>query len=111
MKSVFENPKAIAPFFDDILVVEGRRAAGRDVRCTVRACVLDHGFSDPLLNGASAASEARELAVQLPRNFWPYTQPPQIGDRVKLASGQSFEVYKVGLFDATVYILSIREAT
>lgn len=111
MKSVFDNPKALAPFFDDVLVIEGRRAGGRDVRCTISACVLDQGFSDPLMDGASSSSDARELVVQLPRACWPYIQPPQIGDRVKMKTGQSFEVYKVGLFDATVYMLNIREAT
>ena len=88
MASLFENPHAYAPFYDDTVAVEGQRP-GRTVRTgALKACVLDQGLDDPLSDG-DTASTRRRYTVHVRVADWPDTAPPQNGDVVTLSDGGS----------------------
>lgn len=63
MVIAFDNPKAFDPFFDDHVSVEAVRA-GRTVRTTCAACVLDEGYDDPL---SDAVQTSRRIVTVLVR--------------------------------------------
>lgn len=85
MISIFHNPAAFAPFYDDVVAVEG--AAGRPLRTgPLAACVLDQGLDDPVAEGG-VASARRRFTVSIRVADWPASRPPQIGDVVILADG------------------------
>lgn len=94
MRLAFDNPRAFAPFFDDPVVVEAKRA-GRTVRTTVRACVLDQGLDDPLVE-TSAASDRRVIAVRVQTACLACLGAPAVGDVVAY-NGARFAVERVEL--------------
>lgn len=78
----FHNPRALAPFYHDVVAVEAKRAGSADVRvlrCTVRACVLDQGLDETLAEG-STGTDRRRWTIRVRSGDWPYTTPPRIGD-------------------------------
>lgn len=90
MRSAFDNPKAFAPFFDDLVVVEGRRGADR-FREACRACVLDSGFVDTDAD-AVAQSDEHVFSVRILRRDWPDGSGPRIGDTVRLDGGRVLRI-------------------
>ena len=98
MPSVFDNPDAFGPFFDETIVVEGKRpasraaGASRPVKGTFRACVFDNGFADPFAEG-DADSNVRTFSVSVRPGDWIEGTPPQPGDRITLErDGFSFHL-------------------
>ncbi len=86
MRSIFHNPRAFAPFYDEVVAVEAKRArsgGARVLRCTVRACVLDQGLDEPLAEG-STGTLRRRWTIRVRAADWPYTTPPQIGDVARI---------------------------
>lgn len=94
----FGREAPFAPFFRDRVAVEGARAGGRRVAGTVRACVLDMGFDDPLADGAAQAAR-RVVEVTVRRADWFEPDPPRTGDEVTLESGAVFSVLSVAAAD------------
>lgn len=95
MKSLFEHAKAFAPFYDDIVAVEGPRG-GRTLRTgALPACVFDQGIDDMASDGATAATR-RSFTVVVRVSDWPDTSPPGVGDTVTLADGTRLSVVSVG---------------
>ena len=81
---------ALAPFFDETIVVEGKRKHGsgtRSVRGTFNACVFDNGFADPFAE-ADAESNVRTFSISVRAGDWIERTPPQTGDRISI-DGQS----------------------
>lgn len=91
---MFDTPKAFAPFFDDSVVVEGRRSS-KTVRTTCRACILDGGFADGDPEAVSATAE-RVYSIRILRSDWRETEPPRIGDTVTDAWNSTLKVTTVG---------------
>ena len=82
MPSIFHNPAAFAPFYDNRVAVEGKRGSRR-VAFTLRACVLDDGLEDPLADN-STSTNRRRWSVRVRIEDWPDTNPPQIGDTLQI---------------------------
>ena len=86
MCSIFRNPAAMAPFFDDVLAVEGRRRArnaAQTIRSTLRACVIDDGVDEPLMDQSTGVTRRRWL-IRVRAVDWPEVEPPQVGDVVHI---------------------------
>lgn len=85
-KSLFDNPAAFAPFYDDTVAVEGTRE-GRVLKTgPLAACVFDQGLDDPIGEG-DTASTRRRYTISIRFADWPDTFMPQNGDIVTLADG------------------------
>ena len=62
MKSLFDNPRAFAPFYDDRIAVEGSRS-GRTLKTgPLPACVFDQGLDDPISDGGTSSTRRRVRA-------------------------------------------------
>jgi hypothetical protein len=86
MPSIFQSKRAFAPFYDDIVSVEGQRQ-GRVVKTGgLMACVLDQGLDDAIGEG-DADSTRRRYSVSIRTADWPDVFAPQRGDTVVLADG------------------------
>ncbi len=85
MKSLFVNPRAYAPFFDEMVAVSGVRPNGGRVNTSARACVIDNGFDETLGDG-DPANTRRSFSITILRREWRYTTSPQVGDTVTLSS-------------------------
>lgn len=89
MPSIFHNPRAFAPFYDEIIAVEAQRpprtrgGAPAVMRAPLRACVIDLGLDDPLADG-STGTNRRRWSVRVRIQDWPEVDPPQIGDRLHI---------------------------
>lgn len=109
MSGMFSNPRALAPFFDELIAVEGERPTGR-VRQSVKASVMP-AAKDELLGDASFDTTRRDWSVSFlkcGRGGWNLTAAPQIGDRVRLKSGAVATVAKVTEI-LEMYELEVRE--
>ena len=83
-KSLFDNPRAFAIFYDTQVSVEGPRQ-GRVVKTGgLMACVIDLGLDDAVAEGDTASTRHR-YSVAVRQAEWPDTFYPQIGDTVLLA--------------------------
>lgn len=76
----FDSPAAFEPFYDETIVVEGRRGS-RPVKGTFSACVFDTAYADGMLPG-DAESEMRTFSVSVRVGDWIDGTPPQVGDRI-----------------------------
>ena len=85
-KPLFDNPAAFAPFYDDVVAVEGTRTDRVLKTGPLAACVFDQGLDDPLADG-DVSSVRRRYSISIRVADWPDTAPPQIGDTVLLADG------------------------
>lgn len=94
MKSLFDNPRAFAPFFDDLVSVEGRRGARTVKTGALPACVFDEGLDDTLQDG-SASTTRRRYSISIRVADWPDTEPPREGYSVLLADGTRLSVMSV----------------
>jgi len=84
--SIFRNPAAFAPFYRDLVAVEGSRPSGRGVavfRSPLKACVLDMGLDDPL-SDASTGTNRRRWQIRVRLCDWPEVEPPTRGDLVHI---------------------------
>ena len=90
-KSLFDNPRAFAPFFDDLVSVEGRRGSRTVQTGAIPACVLDEGLDDTLQDGATSTTR-RRYSIRIRVVDWPDTEPPKEGDYVLLADGTRLSV-------------------
>lgn len=94
MKSLFDNPRAFAPFFDDLVAVEGRRGARTVKTGALPACVFDEGLDETLQDGSTSTTR-RRYSVYLRAADWPETEPPREGYYVLLADGTKLSVMSV----------------
>lgn len=94
MSGLFHNPRAFAPFFDDLVAVEGRRGARTVKTGALPACVLDEGLDEPLQD-ASTSTARRRYSIRLRAADWPETEPPREGYFVLLADGTKLSVMSV----------------
>lgn len=85
---------AFAPFFDDVVSVEGRSGARAVKTGGIPACVFDQGFDDPVSDGSSA-TERRLYSVVVRVADWPNVEPPRIGFVVTLKDGARLSVKSV----------------
>ena len=86
MPSIFQSKRAFAPFYDDIVAVEGQRQ-GRTVKTGgLAACVLDQGLDDAISEGDSD-SIRRRYTIRIRASDWPDVFAPQRGDTLLLADG------------------------
>lgn len=96
MKSLFDNPRAFAPFYDDLVTVEGSRS-GRTLKTgPLPACVFDQGLDDPISDGGTSSTR-RRYTVNVPVGDWPETTRPQGGDIITLADGSRLSVMSVAV--------------
>ena len=119
MPGTFQMPaSAFAPFFDEVISVEGRRSATlsadgapavtRNVSGSFYACVFDNGFADPLAD-ADAESGVRTFSITVRAGDWIEGTKPQTGDRVHLADGTLLAVNSVGMLAGDTWVLTARE--
>ena len=113
MSSIFHNAAAMAPFFDDVIIVEGRRTSSdhngtRSISGTFRACVIDNGFADPIAAG-DAESNVRTYTIITPVGGWLERTPPQTGDRITLENGRRLAVQRINALDAGDWTLTAKE--
>ena len=99
MPSIFHNPAAMAPFFDDVIVVEGVRPGGRSVKGTFNACVFDLGLAD-IDQDALATSGEHAFSIQIRKCEWTEPSPPWRGMTVRRANRR---------INATLKIVSVDE--
>jgi len=103
MSRLFSNSRAFTPFFDEKVLVEGRRG-DRTVRVVCRASVIDAGLAD-LDADALAESLEHAYSVKVMRDDWTEVDPPQRGDAIYLENGQPMRVTSVerdiGWFEIT----------
>ena len=78
-----DTASAFETFYDQRVVVRGKRTDGAAVAQTVEACVFEGGFDDPL-DDASVASDRRAVEVLVPIHSWRGDTPPQVGDTVEV---------------------------
>ena len=97
MQSLFENPSAFAPLFDDLVAVEGARQDGRRIAGTFRACVLDQGLDDLLSDGSTGTVRRRVVVTfRIGGDSWPADGTrPQSGDEITVADGAVYRVDRV----------------
>jgi len=123
VSSIFHNAAAMAPFFDDVIVVEGVRASTSQtlkqsnnqttpqptrIRGTFRACVIDNGFADPVAAG-DAESSVRTYTIVTPAGEWLAHTPPQTGDRITLSNGRHLAVQAINSIDAADWTITAKE--
>lgn len=107
----FDNPSAFAPFYSDTIVVDGVRpfaGSHRRVQGTFKACVLDTGFSEALMEG-DADSDVRTYSVSIRSGDWVDGTKPQVGDRVRLANGTQLAVFRTDNLLGETWSLTARE--
>lgn len=83
MPSVWHNPAAFAPFFDQSVGYRGLAQSG-----TFKACVCEDGMADPLAD-ASTSTDVLAVVVTIPKfgeGGWNHTARPRIGDKIHLLS-------------------------
>ena len=93
MNSIFDIPAAFAPFYDTPVAFHGTRPNARPLALTVKCCVFEGGFDDPLLE-ISADTTRRMVGLSFPRAAWCDVTPPQKGETVSF-DGATFSVKKV----------------
>lgn len=94
MKSLFDNPRAFAPFYDERIAVEGARS-GRTLKSgPMRACVIDQGLDDAVVEGDTASTRQR-YSVSVHEDEWTDVLQPQVGDTIILAGGERLSVMSV----------------
>ena len=111
MHNLFDNPAAFAPFFDDEIVVEGRRKdddGTRKVEGSFSACVVYNGFSEALMEG-DADSDVRTYSISIRSGDWVDGSKPQVGDRVRLADGTQLAVSRTDNLLGDIWSLTARE--
>lgn len=74
---------AFEAFYDQRVVVRGKRTDGSAIAETVEACVFEGGFDDPF-DAESVASDRRAVEVLIPFYAWRDDSPPQVGDIVEV---------------------------
>ena len=85
-KSLFDNPRAFAIFYDTMVAVEGTRQ-GRVLKTGgLMACVIDLGLDDAVAEGDTASTRQR-FSVAVRQADWPDTLQPQVGDNIIFADG------------------------
>ena len=94
MKSRFDNPRAFAPFFDDIVAVEGPRGSRPLKTGALNACVLDQGLDYPLADDVTSTNR-RLYTVTIREADWPDESAPRIGDVITLADCTRISVKSV----------------
>ena len=94
MKSLFDNQRAFAPFYDDLVSVEGRRGSRTVQTGALPACVLDEGLDDTLQDGSTSTTR-RGYSISIRVGDWPDTEPPREGYSVLLADGTKLSVMSV----------------
>lgn len=94
MKSLFDNQCAFAPFYDDLVSVEGRRGSRTVQTGALPACVLDEGLDDTLQDGSTSTTR-RRYSISIRVADWPDTEPPREGYSVLLADGTRLSVMSV----------------
>lgn len=111
MPSIFHNPAAFAPFYDQLVAVKGDAQVG-----TFKACAFEDGLDDPL-SEASPAADRRRISVCIPKRGdggWNCENPPKRGDTLTVLSWggvegvDNFAVEKVMDFMDS-WMLSARE--
>jgi len=83
MPSIFHNPAAFAPFFDQSVGYHGLAQSG-----TFKASVCEDGLSDPLAE-ASVDTDVKAVVVTIPKfgeGGWNHTSRPRVGDKITLLS-------------------------
>lgn len=96
MKSLFDNPRAFAPFYADSIAVEGSRS-GRTLKTgPLPACVFDQGLDDPI-SDSGTSSTRRRYTINVPVSEWPETTRPQTGDVITLSDGSRLSVMSVAV--------------
>lgn len=95
MSSIFYNPAAFAPFYDTEAAFYGTRPGPRPVAATVKCCVFEGGFADPVLDDLNTSSTVRTVGLSFPVVSWPDETTPQSGERVVLSGGADFYVSNV----------------
>ena len=74
---------AFEAFYDQRVVVRGKRTDGSAIAETVEACVFEGGFDDPF-DSESVACDRRAVEVLIPFYAWRDDNPPQVGDIVEV---------------------------
>lgn len=96
MKSIFQNPRAFAPFYDDRIAVEGARS-GRTLKTgALPACVFDQGLDDPISDGGTSSTR-RRYTINVKVSDWPDTTRPQTGDSIIMSDGTRLSVMSVAV--------------
>ncbi len=96
MRSMFDNPRAFAPFYDDRIAVEGSRS-GRTLKTgSMPACVFDQGLDDPISDGGTSSTR-RRYTINVPVCRWPETIRPRGGDIITLSDGSRLSVMSVAV--------------
>ncbi len=96
MKSLFDNPAAFRPVYDDCVAVEGERQDRVLKTGPLAACVFDQGLDDPVAEG-DTSSTCRHYTINVPVSEWPETTRPQKGDIITLSDGSRMSVKSVAV--------------
>ena len=94
MTGIFDNPGAFDPFYDTEAAFFGVRPGDRPVAVTVKVCVFEGGFADPLLDESNTSSSVRTVGLSFPARSWPDETPPQKGEHV-VADGADYYISSV----------------
>ena len=111
MPSIFHNPAAFAPFYEDEVAIKGAAQSG-----TFKACIFENGLDDPI-SEASIAADRRAVTVHIPKfgaGGWNCAEAPAVEDKLTLLSWggrpcmDEFAISEVKDF-SDAYILEARE--
>ena len=111
MPSIFDNPAAFAPLYDQLVAVMGAAQSG-----TFKACIFENGLDDPI-SEASIAADRRAVTVHIPKlgpGGWNCAAAPAVEDKLTLLSWggmpcmDEFAISEVKDF-GDAYILEARE--
>lgn len=72
-----------------------------------RACIMDGGMDEPLLD-SDTASKRRAYTVVFRRRDWPDVTPPQTGDYITLEDGTRLSVKGMQRFVGRDYVVEAR---
>lgn len=90
MASAFNDFKAFAALYDDLISVRGVRKDGRRITATFAAAVIPCGFDDAITDDAGRSSRSL-YTVLIPRqgakSWGPQYPAPHVGDELTLADG------------------------
>lgn len=103
MKSLFDNPRAFAPFYDDRIAVEGKRGSRTLKTGQLPANLIDKSLEEPVSDNSTSTTVYRYRFL-IDKDVWPELEDPRIGDVLTLSDGTRLSFKDSGEENGNFYL-------